>query len=103
VYIVRLSGLRGARGPSGNTSGTISGQDPMLGLLRYNGGYSPTRELLPGSPAIDAADPNICPAIDQRGVFRPYDGDNNGSAICDIGAFEATGPMSFLVLPVIHR
>ena len=44
--------------------------------------------LLAGSPAIDAADAAACPATDQRGVARPQDGDDDGEALCDIGAFE---------------
>jgi len=41
--------------------------------------------LLPGSPAINAANADVCPATDQRGVARqPLGG-------CDIGAFEFRG------------
>lgn len=43
-----------------------------------------------GSPAIDAADNTICPATDYRTVTRPVDGDNNGTAVCDMGAYEWT-------------
>ncbi|MDR3576001.1 MAG: choice-of-anchor Q domain-containing protein [Anaerolineaceae bacterium] len=57
--------------------------DPGLGPLDYiDGSQTETIPLLPYSPAIDAADPNGCPATDQRGVARPI---GNG---CDIGAFE---------------
>ena len=38
--------------------------------------------LLPGSPAIDAANSDYCPATDQIGTPRPQ-GDG-----CDIGAIE---------------
>jgi len=57
--------------------------DAMLGPLQDNGGPTETRDLLPGSPAIDAGSA-ACPppATDQRGVARPQ-----GSA-CDIGAVE---------------
>jgi hypothetical protein len=56
--------------------------DPKLGELEDNGGDTDTRELLASSPAIDAADDEVCPAIDQRGVDRPQ-GDH-----CDMGAYE---------------
>ena len=61
-----------------NTNGGIGGfnapgdqinTDPVLGPLQDNGGLTPTHELLPGSPAIDAGDPNFTPPpfFDQRG------------------------------------
>nr|BBJ47930.1 hypothetical protein SAVMC3_05590 [Streptomyces avermitilis] len=53
-----------------------------MGPLADNGGPTDTTALLPGSPALDAADG--CPATDQRGVARPQ-----GTA-CDIGAYEYT-------------
>jgi hypothetical protein len=56
--------------------------DPMLGALADNGGPTLTRELLPGSPAIDAGSGGE--PIDQRGVLRPQGGAG------DIGAFEWT-------------
>ncbi len=57
--------------------------DPKIDSnLKNNGGPTDTHSLLTGSLAIDAGDPNNCPATDQRGVTRPQ-GDQ-----CDIGAFE---------------
>jgi len=56
----------------------------LLGPLGDNGGPTPTHALLPSSPAIDAADPALCPATDQRGVARPQ------GAACDVGSFERT-------------
>jgi hypothetical protein len=41
-----------------------------------------------GSPAIDAGGGAGCLVTDQRGVGRPIDGDEDGTAACDIGAFE---------------
>jgi CSLREA domain-containing protein len=82
--------IEGSYSVSGTFSGAnnILGQDPKLGPLTNNGGPTQTLALLPGSPAIDAGNNGTCETTDQRGVARPYDGDKNGSAICDMGAFE---------------
>jgi hypothetical protein len=60
--------------------------DPLLGPLQNNGGPTATHALLPGSPAIDAGDPNFTPPpyYDQRGpVFWRV---RNGRI--DVGSFE---------------
>jgi predicted outer membrane repeat protein len=58
--------------------------DPLLGPLQDNGGPTFTHALLPGSPAIDAGDPNFHPPPfnDQRGCPRVINGR------IDIGSFE---------------
>lgn len=65
-------------------------KNPKLGTFKNNGGKTRTYALQAASPAIDAGLNSGCPATDQRGVARPYDGNFNGVAICDIGAFEST-------------
>lgn len=54
--------------------------DAGLDGLSDNGGPTRTHALLPGSPAIDAANVALCPATDQRGTAR--------DAVCDAGAYE---------------
>jgi hypothetical protein len=60
--------------------------DPLLGPLQNNGGPTFTHALLPGSPAIDAGDPNFTPPpdYDQRGpgFLRVFNGR------IDVGSFE---------------
>ena len=77
---------------SDNGSGFLNGPgdqintDPMLGPLQDNGGPTLTHALLPGSPAIDAGDPNFTPPpyYDQRGpgFVRVFNGR------IDVGSFE---------------
>ena len=66
--------------------GSLNNTAPRLGPLADNGGPTPTMALLPGSPAIDAADATGAPATDQRGVARPQ------GPRADIGACEFQYP-----------
>lgn len=88
-------------GSAGFTVSTLVGTsalpiDPLLGPLQDNGGPTPTRALLPGSPAIDAGDNALAVdgsavslANDQRGFARVVKGLQASSApLVDIGAYE---------------
>lgn len=69
--------------------GDLVNTDPQLSALANNGGRTVTHALLPGSPAIDAVATGCPPpAKDQRGIVRPQDGNGDGVARCDVGAFE---------------
>ena len=76
---------------NGNLVGTRANPiDPKLGPLQNNGGKTQTHKLRVGSPAIDAGDSASSSGTDQRGFgfARKKDGNFDGLAIVDIGAFE---------------
>jgi hypothetical protein len=64
------------------------------GVLALNGGPTETIALLddPANPALDAADPALAPATDQRGFARPQ------GAGPDLGAFELLSETPSLVV-----
>lgn len=62
--------------------------NPKLLALGSNGGYTPTHALKSSSPAIDLVPKGKCTPRDQRGISRPIDGNGDGKAKCDAGAYE---------------
>jgi CSLREA domain-containing protein len=84
----------------GDTTGNRTTTDARLGPLSDNGGPTLTHALLLESPAIDAGSLPSCSSLDaclpsdQRGESRPRDGDGDGQARCDIGAYELQHPDS---------
>jgi hypothetical protein len=97
-----LFGVDGAAGVEGFSPGATDVVPPVGVLLTdilnptlaFNGGFTQTHALVPGSPAVDAGGPDCLDAngdplpTDQRGKLRIVDGDGDGTAACDIGAFE---------------
>ncbi len=68
----------GSCNPNGTTD--QANTDALLGPLADNGGPTQTHALEAGSPAIDAADADAAPTVDQRSLPR--------DATPDVGSFE---------------
>lgn len=84
VHNLDSDGSCGGAAPLGH----ITVADPMLEPLANYGGLTSTYRPLPGSPVIDAGDDLTCDVLDQRGISRPQNGDNDDKTVCDIGAVE---------------
>ena len=72
-------------------TGNIIGVAPNLGPLADNGGPTQTHALLPGSPAIDAGNPDVAfdaDVFDQRGTPFVRVADGGSGLRVDIGALE---------------
>lgn len=84
-------------------AGDLPDRDPSLGPLLFKGGLTPIHGPLPGSPGVDAGDDAHCPAVDQGGVSRPVDGDEDQVAHCDIGAVEFEPFTNHIYLPALLK
>ena len=80
---IRYSDIQGGYTGTGNLN-----VNPLWDSLANNGGFTQTHALGAGSPAIDTGNPNNCPSTDQRSFHRPIDGNGDGTAACDMGAYE---------------
>jgi len=83
----------------------IDGADPLMAGGALPGGVGPSYapdwlsydyHLLPGSPAIDAGTDVGAPSADLDGYPRPIDGDLDGVAVTDVGAYEFRPPTAYL-------
>jgi len=73
---------------SGTTTGNLLNIDPLLDGFNDNGGGTQTFGFAAASPAVDAGDPSLANTTDQRRARRNTDGNSNGVAGVDIGAYE---------------
>lgn len=88
----------GSSGWNGTTDLVGTAEKPMIAALddlRSNDAVTKTHALLMCSRAIDAAtaSPVLPLDFDQRSVTRTIEGDHDGTANPDIGAFEVTAPL----------
>ncbi len=97
VNAYNIFGESNAAGLTGVTPGVYD-IIPTVGVaeifdtnLTDNGGATPTHALIANGPALDAIAACLL-STDQTGKSRPIDGDADGNALCDVGAFENIYP-----------
>ena len=84
---------------NGDNNGNITGVDPKLGLLAYNGGPTMTHALLSGSPAINKGS---CTDIGGNIVRTDQRGYNRKAGSCDIGAYEYYQSFSLPIAKILE-
>ncbi len=72
----------------GGTEGEMLGEAAVQGDPLFAGAARGDFHLRPGSPAIDAGSADRAPSADFEGNPRPRDGNGDGAAVFDMGAFE---------------
>ncbi|WJN61268.1 CSLREA domain-containing protein [Pseudomonas sp. SO81] len=81
--------------PSNCTADSLVDSASAISTVFYqladNNGTTPTHALRRNSPAIDAG-VGSCASVDQRGLRRPREGNGDGLAVCDLGAYERAYP-----------
>ena len=107
--VISYSDIQGSGGSSswdtalGSDGGNNIDADPLF-VTPVDPGTAPTTagdlHLQYGSPAVDTGYNGFCPLTDLDGNTRPIDGNLDGSADCDIGAYEK---LLDLFLPLIMR
>ncbi len=86
------------------TEGEIYGDDYVTGDPLFRDPSGADFHLQPKSPAIDRGSSLDAPTDDLDGRLRPWDGDGDGTAGYDVGAYEAGARMECAIyLPLVVR
>ena len=103
-----ISAVAFASGIGSTTTVTRRCTSPGSWCVRSGANQTAVWSLQAISPAVDGGNPGGCKDShntlipgDQRSYARTVDGNNDGSAICDIGAFELA--LVRLFLPLVWR
>jgi len=85
------------------TEGEIYGDDYVEGDPLFVNPSEADFHLQGNSPAVDQGSAVNAPADDYDGHFRPQDGDQDGTAGYDIGAYEVVAYSEHIYLPLVQK